>query len=96
MSAHHHRICKLSENVTFFCHFVYLNGEQEHKFTLNSKKHHSFSENEAILICCHIVYIPLLQVSPESEDVHSSLLPHHCVEGKGVHEAEGRGGEGRE
>ena len=47
---------------------------------------------------CHLFYAPpvhvrssVLQVSPESEGVHSSLLSHRCVEGEGVHEA----GEGR-
>ena len=38
----------------------------------------------------------VLQVSPESEGVHSSLLSHRCVEGEGVHEAGGgEGGKGR-
>ena len=30
------------------------------------------------------MYISLLQVSPESEGVHSGLFPHHCVEEEGV------------
>ena len=40
----------------------------------------------------------VLQVSPESEGVHSSLLSHRCVEGEGVHEAGGgrKGGKGKE
>ena len=46
----------------------------------------------------HFPYL-VLQVSPESEGVHSSLLSHRCVEGKGVHKAVGgrsrRGGAGR-
>ena len=40
----------------------------------------------------------VLQVSPESEGIHSSLLSHRCVEGEGVHEAGGgeKGGKGKE
>ena len=52
---------------------------------------------------CHVFYAlsSVLQVSPESEGVHSSLLSHRCVEGKGVHKAvggrrrEGRGRNGK-
>ena len=48
-------------------------------------------------LCTSRTRTSVLQASPESEGVHSSLLSYCCVEGEGVHEAGGgEGGKGKE